>query len=217
MSACPYCHVAVRDAGHACPGCSTPHHTECWSENQGCAVSRCDFGPQVLFASEPVGHGGWSGNRLTIRFDEEDEPAPRKVPAPRVRRCRHRPVRDQVSAAAAVGVCLLVALVVALTSGGDQPDARSVASPASAQANDPVQRPGLTGRRLRKERRLVDKQIREFRSVVVPVAPVSPTVAPVDPDGVTQQPSPASPPSNTGNGSGVGGAGTGRGEGVAVR
>ncbi|HKS16778.1 MAG TPA: hypothetical protein VJU16_05660, partial [Planctomycetota bacterium] len=38
--ACPIC-GAKADARHACPGCGTPHHVECWKYAGGCGMFAC--------------------------------------------------------------------------------------------------------------------------------------------------------------------------------
>lgn len=49
---CPYCRAAI-EPGEAhsalCPGCGTPHHTDCFNENGGCTVFGCSAAP----AAEP--------------------------------------------------------------------------------------------------------------------------------------------------------------------
>jgi len=41
---CPYCKVKIENSNTAvyCPHCNTPHHKECWVENNGCAVYGCE-------------------------------------------------------------------------------------------------------------------------------------------------------------------------------
>ncbi len=43
---CPYCRaeIATNDL-YSCPGCTTPHHKECWVENQGCTLHGCTHRP----------------------------------------------------------------------------------------------------------------------------------------------------------------------------
>lgn len=45
---CPYCRFPLKqgDAMRTCGECSSPHHNECWDENQGCAIVACASGPQ---------------------------------------------------------------------------------------------------------------------------------------------------------------------------
>lgn len=47
MPACPYCHTSVKPGALAetCPHCSTAHHAECWTENDGCAIPGCEGRP----------------------------------------------------------------------------------------------------------------------------------------------------------------------------
>jgi hypothetical protein len=43
---CPYCRAEITPAeAQLCPGCSTPHHQDCWEENQGCTVFGCPHAP----------------------------------------------------------------------------------------------------------------------------------------------------------------------------
>ena len=47
---CPYCRAEITPAeAQLCPGCSTPHHHDCWEENHGCTVFGCSHAP----ADEP--------------------------------------------------------------------------------------------------------------------------------------------------------------------
>lgn len=42
---CPYCRTEFEDAPLECPGCGTPHHSECYAENGGCTVFGCSAAP----------------------------------------------------------------------------------------------------------------------------------------------------------------------------
>ena len=45
---CPYCRSEVGDAEGErkdCPGCGTPHHSDCFAENGGCTVFGCAHAP----------------------------------------------------------------------------------------------------------------------------------------------------------------------------
>lgn len=45
---CPYCRapiVAEESNELLCPGCSTPHHSDCFAENGGCTVFGCSSAP----------------------------------------------------------------------------------------------------------------------------------------------------------------------------
>jgi len=45
---CPYCRSEVGDAEGErkdCPGCGTPHHSDCFAENGGCTVFGCSQAP----------------------------------------------------------------------------------------------------------------------------------------------------------------------------
>lgn len=48
-SVCPYCRCPVEEQGReaiVCPGCGTPHHSDCYSENGGCTVFGCTAAPE---------------------------------------------------------------------------------------------------------------------------------------------------------------------------
>ncbi|MEQ1472614.1 MAG: NINE protein [Candidatus Acidiferrum sp.] len=42
---CPYCRTEFEEAPLECPGCGTPHHSECFAENGGCTVFGCSAAP----------------------------------------------------------------------------------------------------------------------------------------------------------------------------
>ena len=45
---CPYCRTEVGNAEGErkdCPGCGTPHHADCFAENEGCTVFGCSRAP----------------------------------------------------------------------------------------------------------------------------------------------------------------------------
>lgn len=45
---CPYCRMSIDTATEAvtvCPSCATPHHRDCWAENEGCTVFGCSSAP----------------------------------------------------------------------------------------------------------------------------------------------------------------------------
>jgi hypothetical protein len=45
---CPYCRAPLVDGENnemLCPGCSTPHHADCFAENGGCTVFGCSAAP----------------------------------------------------------------------------------------------------------------------------------------------------------------------------
>ena len=45
---CPYCRTEINHADGEqtdCPGCSTPHHSDCFAENGGCTVFGCSHAP----------------------------------------------------------------------------------------------------------------------------------------------------------------------------
>ena len=48
-SVCPYCRCPVEDPEKeaiVCPGCGTPHHSDCYAENGGCTVFGCTAAPE---------------------------------------------------------------------------------------------------------------------------------------------------------------------------
>ncbi len=52
LAVCPYCRGTIDAAVEepkVCPGCGTPHHTDCFEENGGCTVFGCSAAP----AEEP--------------------------------------------------------------------------------------------------------------------------------------------------------------------
>ena len=54
---CPYCQVPLKSGEESfnCPKCETPHHLECWRENNGCTVFGCNasetFTPSIDLSS----------------------------------------------------------------------------------------------------------------------------------------------------------------------
>jgi predicted RNA-binding Zn-ribbon protein involved in translation (DUF1610 family) len=48
-ASCPYCLAVIGpdEAFGTCPQCHAPHHNECWTENDGCAVYGCTCVPVV--------------------------------------------------------------------------------------------------------------------------------------------------------------------------
>jgi hypothetical protein len=46
---CPYCRFPLKEGASitACDVCRSPHHSECWRENHGCAVTACAGGPDA--------------------------------------------------------------------------------------------------------------------------------------------------------------------------
>ena len=48
-SVCPYCRCPVEEQEReaiVCPGCGTPHHSDCYAENGGCTVFGCSAAPE---------------------------------------------------------------------------------------------------------------------------------------------------------------------------
>jgi len=96
---CPYCRAPMpADETNVllCPGCSTPHHSDCFAENGGCTVFGCSAAPPEepklrLTGSEIAASGAppvvsgdaFSGSRLpTLGLPTSTSVAP---PAPAVR------------------------------------------------------------------------------------------------------------------------------------
>lgn len=46
---CPYCRFPIKEGGDitACPACRSVHHTDCWDDNLGCAITGCANGPTI--------------------------------------------------------------------------------------------------------------------------------------------------------------------------
>ena len=75
--ACPVCGCSVHTGEeiHNCPGCDTPHHSECWEYNEGCAIYACDGKPRKELAPiEPEKRLG--SIALDSRFEFYDERSP---------------------------------------------------------------------------------------------------------------------------------------------
>ena len=74
--ACPVCgcHVLTNEDIHKCPGCDTPHHSECWHYNEGCAIYACDGKPRQELLPEPPKRLG--SIALDGRFEFYDERSP---------------------------------------------------------------------------------------------------------------------------------------------
>jgi len=47
LTLCPYCQVAISETEESiiCSGCETPHHKDCYEENNGCTVFGCKCAP----------------------------------------------------------------------------------------------------------------------------------------------------------------------------
>ena len=43
---CPFCRTPIEGEDvSCCPDCDTPHHLECWMDNNGCSVAGCSQAP----------------------------------------------------------------------------------------------------------------------------------------------------------------------------
>ena len=69
-STCAYCHSPIKgsDRSVSCPTCGTPHHSDCWHENRGCAVFGCG-GQQSRGPVEAAGPEYAPVRARTTRFD----------------------------------------------------------------------------------------------------------------------------------------------------
>ncbi len=58
---CPICGCVFEetDTIHICPSCKTPHHEECWTENQGCSTYGC---VSATHQETHTGEGGGIGS-----------------------------------------------------------------------------------------------------------------------------------------------------------
>jgi TM2 domain-containing membrane protein YozV len=78
--ACPYCRMPLDEAdGQAtmCPGCGTPHHSDCFEENGGCTVFGCSAAPPP----EPKVSIG-APELTAVQEFQAAQPAPRAAPPP---------------------------------------------------------------------------------------------------------------------------------------
>jgi len=72
--ACPYCLSRITDTVDVvrCPACLTPHHSDCWAENRGCAQPGCarvSRRLEVEVSPEPV-------ERLSVSREEAQSARP---------------------------------------------------------------------------------------------------------------------------------------------
>ncbi|HRE40543.1 MAG TPA: RING finger protein [Ignavibacteria bacterium] len=53
---CPYCHSNIKQGTDLkiCPVCETPHHIECWQENNGCTSFGCSENPETKKQNQSV-------------------------------------------------------------------------------------------------------------------------------------------------------------------
>lgn len=133
--ACPYCRFPLKEGVPVvtCGSCSSVHHSECWEENGGCAVTGCVAGPQPQ-------------TRVLQRpMPPPSAPPPRPGPAPSGAPPPpfHPPPppsagRTGMSAALTVALATVVVVLgagvaIALTSGGGSPTP-TVAPPVTTDA-----------------------------------------------------------------------------------
>jgi hypothetical protein len=108
---CAYCHHALGDQRvERCPTCHTPHHAECWRENEGCAVAMCESAPKLPYIPQqpPSGPAG-TRERVSLSLGDDGSvvATQRAEAAERTRaRRRRRTIR-------AVLIGLLLVLLVA--------------------------------------------------------------------------------------------------------
>jgi TM2 domain-containing membrane protein YozV len=81
-SVCPFCRCPVEEPeGEAiiCPGCGTPHHSDCYAENGGCTVFGCNAAPE----EEPkISLAGTGFTAPGFVCGEQTQPVPAVRPAP---------------------------------------------------------------------------------------------------------------------------------------
>lgn len=79
---CPYCRTEIGEAEgerQECPGCGTPHHSDCFIENGGCTVFGCSHAPSDE-AKVTVSGTDLQGNVISRAVNPVD--APPVAPAP---------------------------------------------------------------------------------------------------------------------------------------
>lgn len=196
----------------ACPGCGTPHHHECWAENDGCAVQLCACGPKLPYIGGALpprrGEADRVGERRRLRVDLGPDEAPAPVNAPRsswrnlrdVTALRGLASRPMVLAAMA-GV-LVVAVILLVTSSSQDPvTAAPTDTAAGARESDGDQTVAI----IKEQRLLVDRkrakdaglQESSVRRPVPPGGgrvPVGPPVRPAGPPAVQAPAQPLAPP-----------------------
>lgn len=132
---CAFCHVALDvDEGTACGVCGTQHHSDCWQQNEGCAVALCEGGPKLPYLGGGVMAGGAPVDapveRHVIDFDGDERRAqPRRRPP-------LTPIRVGAAIAALVVVVGLVALIAHGSPSTSPPTAGAAESAAVANGAD---------------------------------------------------------------------------------
>lgn len=120
---CPYCRFPIKEGTEVtvCPTCGSVQHTECWTENQGCAITACASGPATAPTTPPA-----TTPMHTVPAAAVVPRTPRAGPAPIPYVPPGRPPRDQarngVLFASLVAILMLgvaLAFVISKGSGHD--------------------------------------------------------------------------------------------------
>lgn len=150
---CPYCHATVNATRTLCPTCRTPHHEECWDENDGCSVQLCESGPELPYIAAP-GAGAVATRERTVITglgdeDAGDDPQPQTEPDPGERQAtgaqraaapaggvstlarRGGSPRRRILAGAGAAALGAAVLVIALAGGGSASDPAPLTSDPS--------------------------------------------------------------------------------------
>lgn len=137
-ASCPFCHFPIKagTAVHACERCEAPHHAECWTENQGCAVTGCAAGPTTTL---PPGAPGAKPTASAPRVAPLPSGSAAWGPPPAPTASEPRTGRWIAAGAAAVLVLALVGTgAYFLTSGGDDGPSDSAAAVTTQTATTSV-------------------------------------------------------------------------------
>lgn len=136
---CPYCHFPLKEGAPVtgCEFCHAVHHTDCWSDNGGCAVASCEGGPDgaahPAMPTPVMPAAARPADKLQVDFGPAAPPTPQPASAGGVPERRGR----------GLWVALVVAVIVAILAGGATAAALIVSkkddgdTSASAPATDP--------------------------------------------------------------------------------
>jgi hypothetical protein len=150
---CAFCHVAVEaDESTACSVCGTRHHTDCFEQNEGCAVALCEGGPRLPYMPQEDDVAGVEPVRRVIDVDDDHADSRRGLPGARWTWTRGRIV---VLVVALIAIVVLV--VLAARGPATSPTLAAGGDTAQAQAPSDATRPhpGLTAKRIATEKRRV--------------------------------------------------------------